>query len=313
MNFPINQVTIWDRYDYELQAAHYQINTSTEGVRCFGTNHTGIGYNTESIEINGSYQHVSKCFTDYGDNQINLCLLKNHSFSGLSHSLKNHYGTVQNPGWLHGNNCDPYIPALYAALKDNYNDREKLIICDAIFGVYQGGPISPPQVAPKKIIISQDPVAVDAICREILDGYGCSTIYMAHHIDTASQAPYNLGNNELANIEVIEIENPSTNIKNNSGKNTPGKISLGNNYPEPFNGNTVIPVEIDKYTEIDLNIYNMLGRKITSLYQGTLSPGKHNFSWNGQINNGAFAASGSYFVRMKAADRFYTRKITFLK
>lgn len=312
-NYPLNQIVIWDRYEWELLDAGYTINTSTTGVRCFGTDHAGIGYNPSSINVNGSTQHVSRCYTDYSDFLINLGCLKNHTISGTSSTLKNHYGSVQWPWNLHGGNCDPFVPALNSALISTYGARQKLCICDAIFGIYSGGPMGYPQFAYKGIILSQDSVALDVVCRSILEDYGCSTIPLAHHIDTAAGPPYNLGISDPAYIEIVEIVNPSLGVASGRNGRQPGGISLGQNYPEPFNAGTTIPVILDKPSDLLLVVYAANGQRIRRLFRGKLLPGTHAFPWNGRNDRGHPLTSGRYIVRLSIEKKTYTREITLLR
>jgi uncharacterized protein (DUF362 family) len=310
--YPENQIIIWDRWEWELLDAGYTINTGTEGVRCFGTNHSGIGYNTEAINIAGSFQRVSKIYTDYCDQIINMCLMKNHTISGETHALKNHYGTIDYPQGIHTGYCDPYIPALNAELITQYGERQKLCICDAIFGIYHLGPMGYPQFTYNGLIFSFDPVAMDSICREILIEHNCTTTWMSTHIDTASQEPYNLGNSALEDIERINIENPSATA---TGKNgfQPDRIRLERNYPEPFNAGTTIPVSLDRPLDVRLEIFNARGQRIESLYRGRLSPGNHEFRWNGSTDNGRDASSGRYFIRLQTPVKTHSRGMTLIR
>ena len=64
------------------------------------------------------------------DYMINLSVLKNHGTAGVTLSMKNHYGTCDDPGSIHGGYCDPYIPALNNL--SPIRDKQVLNICDAI-------------------------------------------------------------------------------------------------------------------------------------------------------------------------------------
>ena len=162
------------------------------------------------------------------------------------------------------------------------------------------------------IVLSQDPVALDTICRLILEENGCTTGGLATYIETASNPPYNLGNSDLADIEVITIEDPSS-ITEGSNKPLPNKIALQRNYPEPFNSGTSIPIVLDRHSEVRVDIHNSLGRKVNSLYKGTLSTGRHVLSWSGLDNKVRDMASGRYFVRMTVGGRTHSRMITLMR
>jgi len=122
--YPLNQITVWDRTEMELLAAGYTLNTGTTGIKCFSSYSSGIGFNPNAIDVNGTSQLVSRLYTDYSDYSINLSCIKDHAQAGVTTALKNHYGTISNGSIMHGNNCDPYIPALNRALIDAYDLTE---------------------------------------------------------------------------------------------------------------------------------------------------------------------------------------------
>jgi hypothetical protein len=307
--YPENQMLIWDRWGWELEAAGYTINTSTEGVRCFATDSAGIGYGTSSINVNGSQQWVSRCYIDYSDCLINVCLLKNHTISGVTHSLKNHYGTINNPDALHSGHCDPYIPALNLALNEVYGPRQKLCVCDAIYGIRYGGPMGYPQFIYNGLLFATDPVALDAVCRQILEEHGSNTIGLAHHIDTAGAPPYNLGNSDLQNIERIDIVNPSNPVHTDAKPPRPRGVLLGRNYPEPFNTKTSIPISLDERASIELDVVDMMGRRVISLHRGVLSAGDHEFTWNADRG----VTSGRYVAQLRVKRQAQSRVITLVR
>jgi hypothetical protein len=308
--YPLNQMLIWDRHDYELVAAGYTINTSTSGVRCFATDHSGVGYDSAAIDVNGVPKWVSRCYVDYSDRIINICLLKNHTVSGVTHSLKNQYGSVNNPENLHGGYCDPYVAALNSALIAAYGPRQQLCVCDAIYGIRYNGPMGHPQFAYNGIVLSQDPVALDAVCRQILEENGCNTIALSYHIDTASEPPYSLGNSDLADIERIDIVNPSTEADPYPVAPTSAVALLGKPYPEPFSSEATIPVEVRSASYVQLNVYDLQGNRVHRLFEGALQAGRHALLWNGKSDSGRHARPGRYLIRLAAAGRQHSRAIT---
>lgn len=79
-------------------------------------------------------------------------------------------------------------------------------------------------------------------------------------------------------------------IAGNSG------FEIGNNYPNPFNATTVLPVKVDVIQRININIYDNRGRRVNSIFSGIIIPGDHNFSWSGSDDNGNPVASGIYWA-----------------
>jgi len=295
--FPENNIIIFDRTNGELTAAGYTKNTSGTGVRCFGTNQSGVGYSSTAYSVNGSTQYLSRILTDMGTHLINLSCLKNHGQSGVTHCLKNHYGTCNNPGGLHDNDCDPYIPALNALAP--IRDKQFVNICDALFGIYSGGPSGNPQFAANTLVLSRDIVACDYCCREILADHGCTTLEQAHHIETAA-ATYGLGTCDPGQMDVVTIQNPS-------GIEAPDRLPGGSanlvveqNRPNPFGTGTEIRFYLASPGKAELDVLDVEGRSVRSLGAAALTTGWHQVPWDGRTDSGQPAAAGVYFFRVRA-------------
>jgi hypothetical protein len=69
-------------------------------------------------------------------------------------------------------------------------------------------------------------------------------------------------------------------------------------YPNPFNASTVIRFELKTEQKIKLAIYNLLGQKIRTLYDGVKSAGNHQAIWDGKDNHAIELPSGLYFCRL---------------
>ena len=80
----------------------------------------------------------------------------------------------------------------------------------------------------------------------------------------------------------------------------PGTFALEQNYPNPFNPSTTIRFAIQKGAFTEIGVYDVLGRKVSTLASETLAPGYYTVQWNGKDNAGSSVASGVYFVRMHA-------------
>jgi len=97
---------------------------------------------------------------------------------------------------------------------------------------------------------------------------------------------------------------------------TPGMPSvfhLHQNYPNPFNASTEITFDIAKAGRVSIDIYNITGQKIRSLYDGDVNAGIHRIVWDSRTDDGGTAASGVYFYKMKAEDQIQTRKMVMIK
>ncbi len=93
----------------------------------------------------------------------------------------------------------------------------------------------------------------------------------------------------------------------------PDKFVLDQNYPNPFNPSTTIRFSLEMRSTVALEIFNILGRKISTLVDKELPAGSYNVTWDGRTDGGRAAASGVYFYRLKASDGVKTRKMVLLK
>ena len=96
-------------------------------------------------------------------------------------------------------------------------------------------------------------------------------------------------------------------------KYIPTKFELLNNYPNPFNPATTIAVIIPDKSNIKLDVYNILGQRVATLYNGELEQGIHYFEWNSS-SDGELLSSGVYIYRLQAENRInISRKMVLLK
>ncbi len=94
----------------------------------------------------------------------------------------------------------------------------------------------------------------------------------------------------------------------------PETYSLAQNYPNPFNPSTTIVFSLENAAEVELSIFNLAGRHITTLVNGMQESGPHAIAWDGRDANGLLQASGVYFYRFRLANRFaQTRRMVFLR
>ena len=82
----------------------------------------------------------------------------------------------------------------------------------------------------------------------------------------------------------------------------PNKFALKGNYPNPFNPDTQIRIEIPVHADLTVIISDILGREINRLGNQVFSPGLHSFSWDGKHSSGNQVPSGIYFYEVIAND-----------
>jgi|GEM_PF-1056573 len=88
---------------------------------------------------------------------------------------------------------------------------------------------------------------------------------------------------------------------------------LHQNYPNPFNSGTSISFDLLKSGFAHLDIYNVLGQRVTTLIDGHLDVGVHSAEWNGRDDSGRAASTGIYFYRLSTAGRTEVKKMLLLR
>jgi hypothetical protein len=99
-----------------------------------------------------------------------------------------------------------------------------------------------------------------------------------------------------------------TGIDDNILFNIPQGYLLSQNYPNPFNPTTKINYELPITNYVDLSIYNILGRRVTTLVSQQQKTGLHQVEWDA-----TGFASGLYYYRIEAGNFIETRKMIYLK
>ena len=96
----------------------------------------------------------------------------------------------------------------------------------------------------------------------------------------------------------------------------PLSFKLEQNYPNPFNPQTSIRFGIPAAAAehiVTLNVYDVLGKKVSEIFNGQLKSGYHEFVWNGRNIHQKPAASGVYFYQLKSGKHIAVRKMVLLR
>ena len=94
---------------------------------------------------------------------------------------------------------------------------------------------------------------------------------------------------------------------------TPDDFALDQNYPNPFNGSTVISYTLPAGADVNLDIYDIMGRKVRTLVEGYQEAGYASVIWDGKDEADRNVSSGVYFYNLKAGDMSMTRKMNYIK
>ena len=93
----------------------------------------------------------------------------------------------------------------------------------------------------------------------------------------------------------------------------PDKTELLQNFPNPFNPTTNIPLSLSDRSHVQLAVFNLLGQKIATLINQSLEPGYYTINWNGRETSGHLAAAGMYFYMLETDSFRLTKKMTLVK
>ncbi len=88
----------------------------------------------------------------------------------------------------------------------------------------------------------------------------------------------------------------------------PESFKLEQNYPNPFNPSTIIQYEIPREANVSIKIYNVLGKKVTTLINKIQKAGKYEAEWNA-----ANFVSGVYFYTIESDDFIHTKKMILIR
>lgn len=90
----------------------------------------------------------------------------------------------------------------------------------------------------------------------------------------------------------------------------PGRASLAQNHPNPFNPVTVLEYSLPAAGPVTVAVYDLQGREIAVLVDEEQLAGGHAVNWDGKDSGGREAPSGVYLVRLRTAAGDVARKVT---
>ena len=91
------------------------------------------------------------------------------------------------------------------------------------------------------------------------------------------------------------------------------KFVLHDAFPNPFNPQTTISFTIPAASRVELNIYDVNGRKVRTLVQRELAAGRFSYSWDGKNDAGRRVDSGLYFCVLNSGEKTQSKKLLLLR
>lgn len=201
------EVFVWDRTQSELESRG--LTADRLKVPCRATfasfkDKTGPGYEDQTVCLSGKKIHLSRLLTRDTKHLVNVAILKNHTVSGVTGCLKNHYGSFCRPGDFH-QGSEQHIALLNTF--PQIVDVSRLYVIDALLAVVLGDTDGRPDCAPGRLLFSFDPVAIDQRALEIRDEYrekrGAKPGLPAGYLEVAES--FGLGTRQY---DLVTIEEP---------------------------------------------------------------------------------------------------------
>ncbi len=113
-------------------------------------------------------------------------------------------------------------------------------------------------------------------------------------------------NNDGYRFEIIVT--PNALVNNEHDQEAPLTLRLDQNYPNPFNPVTTIAYSLPNPVQVQLKVFDLMGRKVAMLINEKQHPGQYSFRFDASQ-----LSSGTYFYQLKAGNITLTRKLTLIK
>ena len=84
-------------------------------------------------------------------------------------------------------------------------------------------------------------------------------------------------------------------------------------YPNPFNPQTHIAYHLAKEADVEITVFNILGRQIKTLHSGRQVAGSYHVYWNATNNSGDNVPTGTFLICMQAGDIYKIQKVLLIK
>jgi len=93
----------------------------------------------------------------------------------------------------------------------------------------------------------------------------------------------------------------------------PLRFALYGSTPNPAQGETAVRFALPRTTAVTLEVFDIGGRRVRTLADGTMEPGGRSISWDGRDGGGKELGSGIYFYRLAAGGDVAVKKLTLIR
>jgi len=297
---------------------------------------------------------------------INLANFKSHAKAGVTLCAKNHYGSLiryptQSDYFDLHENLAIFVPgsANYRSTVDlmghaHLGGKTILYLIDGLYsGVHHYDPAPRRWAAPpfnndwtSSLFASQDPVAIESVCLDIMQFEGDSRLYpqiegaddYLHEAALAYDPPsgtfydpdHEVDGIRLPSLGVHEHWNDPVNMQYSRNLGSGDGIELVRRssvthvpsptagfasfcYPNPFNPRTTIRFELPASGPAELSVFNAAGARVATLLNEFMESGRHEVEWLGKDETGRNLPSGSYYFFLQQGETRETGKMALVR
>ncbi len=279
------------------------------------SNGTFVDVSTGSSYFNFPSLTMNQLLRDT-DVYVSIPKLKQHAEAGLTCSLKNQVGAVPQSSYTitgdsgrrgrihHKLSTDSSAGYLPESVCDLSAARPvNLAVVDGIknaLGGEGGWNTNFKPYESQVLFAGKEPVSTDSVGANLMGlDPGASKFPLPDGKTTCDNyltllAARGAGTNRLEDIELLgDGASLVTPVRSLSGTKPPSDFRLSPNFPNPFNPSTTIIFYIPGTEYITLKIYDVTGREVETLIEGTVPAGEHRLEWNA-----TGLASGVYLCRL---------------
>ena len=102
-------------------------------------------------------------------------------------------------------------------------------------------------------------------------------------------------------------------LNSNINNTLPDKQLLHSNFPNPFNPITTLRYDLPKDGMVNITIYDIMGRVVKTLVNGSQAAGYNSIQWNSTNNRNEPVSAGLYLYTIQAGEFRQTKKMVLLK
>jgi hypothetical protein len=139
------------------------------------------------------------------------------------------------------------------------------------------------------------------------------SIYKYENNGWEKQASFLDENSVCAQVKKLGVYRLVYDAKQEHITGIPKTYQLFQNFPNPFNPQTVIKYDLPNPDHVKITVYNILGRKVKTLVDEQQEAGYKSVNWDGKDDQGIGVASGIYFYKIETSGFEKTRKMVLLK